>query len=147
MTGRPSSYTEELASKILAKLPYADGGLEEVCKEDGFPSDRTVYRWLADPAREDFRQAYAHAREMCGEVQAARALRDALSAEDAAKGRLAFDARKWMASKLAPKKYGDKVTTEVTGANGGPVDVTDSQAAARLAAILAAAQARRDSEG
>lgn len=145
--GRPTSFTPELANKILEELPHADGGLEAICKQDGFPSDRTVYRWLADPANEEFRQAYAQAREVCAHVQAERALRDALIAEDAAKGRLAFDARKWMASKLAPKKYGEKVTTELTGADGGPVDVTDSQVGARLAAILAAAQARRDSEG
>jgi hypothetical protein len=33
--------------------------------------------------------------------------------------RARVDARKWVASKLRPKRYGDKI--EVNGANGGPV--------------------------
>lgn len=43
-----------------------------------------------------------------------------------ARNRLRVDARKWLASKLAPKKYGDKVLNEVTGANGGAI-VVDSR--------------------
>lgn len=35
--------------------------------------------------------------------------------------RLQVDARKWLAGKMAPKKYGDKVTQEHTGAGGGPI--------------------------
>jgi hypothetical protein len=36
------------------------------------------------------------------------------------RSRLMMDARKWLASKLAPKKYGDKVSAEVSGPDGGP---------------------------
>ena len=35
--------------------------------------------------------------------------------------RLQIDARKWYASKLAPKKYGDKVQQEVSGPDGAPI--------------------------
>ena len=38
-----------------------------------------------------------------------------------ARNRLRVDARKWLAAKMAPKKYGDKVENVVTGADGGPV--------------------------
>jgi hypothetical protein len=38
-----------------------------------------------------------------------------------AKSRLRIDARKWLASKLAPKKYGDKVAAELWGPNVGPI--------------------------
>lgn len=49
---------------------------------------------------------------------------DALIAEDAQKGRLAFDAAKWFAAKLAPKVYGDKaqVDMQTLGADGKPAD-------------------------
>jgi hypothetical protein len=40
-----------------------------------------------------------------------------------ARSRLRVDARKWVVSKLAPKKYGEKIQAEVTGANGGPLQV------------------------
>lgn len=46
-----------------------------------------------------------------------------LDATAVARNRLRVDARKWAASKLKPRIYGDKVTTELTGANGGPVQV------------------------
>lgn len=46
-----------------------------------------------------------------------------LDATAVARNRLRVDARKWAASKLRPSKYGDKVTTELTGANGGAIQV------------------------
>lgn len=42
---------------------------------------------------------------------------------DAAMARVEIEARKWMASKFAPREFGDRVTQEVTGANGGPLQV------------------------
>lgn len=38
--------------------------------------------------------------------------------------RLLADNRKWLLSKLAPKRYGDKVETTVVGADGGPVNMS-----------------------
>lgn len=49
-----------------------------------------------------------------------------------ARARLRVDSRKWLLSKLAPKKYGDKVTNEHTGADGGPVVVRLDSADGRL---------------
>jgi len=44
-----------------------------------------------------------------------------LSADVIAHKRVQIDTRKWMLSKMLPKVYGDKVTTEHTGADGGPI--------------------------
>ncbi len=38
-----------------------------------------------------------------------------------ARNRLRVDTRKWLAAKMNAKKYGEKITQEVTGENGGPV--------------------------
>jgi hypothetical protein len=35
--------------------------------------------------------------------------------------RLQIDARKWILAKALPKIYGDKLTAEVTGKDGGPI--------------------------
>jgi IS30 family transposase len=105
--GRPTSYTPELAAIICERIVESDYGLEQICQADDLPSPRTIYRWLAD--HEDFRQQYAHAKEVQGHVQAERGLKEALTASDAAIGRLKWDARRWTASKLAPKVFGDKL--------------------------------------
>jgi hypothetical protein len=117
--GRPSDFTQEIADAICDAIVESDYGLEQICEGDDFPSARTVYRWLdANPA---FRQQYARAREAQGHTQAGRGLRDALSASDAAIGRLKFDARKWAASKLAPKAYGEKVALVGGGEDDAPI--------------------------
>lgn len=40
---------------------------------------------------------------------------------DAQMARVEIDARKWFASKFLPKQYGDKITQEHTGTDGGPI--------------------------
>ncbi len=46
-----------------------------------------------------------------------------LSADVIAHKRVQIDTRKWMLAKMLPKVYGDKVTTEHTGADGGPIAI------------------------
>lgn len=46
----------------------------------------------------------------------------AVNGEHIQRSRLRVDSRKWLMSKLAPKKYGDRVTQEMTGAGGGPIE-------------------------
>lgn len=56
------------------------------------------------------------------------------------RSRLRVDTRKWLLSKLAARKYGDKITAELTGKDGGPIetaDVTDTERARRIAFTLA----------
>jgi hypothetical protein len=116
--GRPSSYTRETAATICARLSRGET-LTAICEEPGMPDHSTVYRWLE--AQSEFREEYARAREAQAHAIAEKAVRDAEAAEDAQLGRLRFDARKWFASKVAPKVYGEKTTTEHTGPGGGPV--------------------------
>jgi len=138
MTGRPSSFTQEIADNICARL-IAGESLRTICGDDGYPDARTVHRWLAskDERYDAFRQQYAHAREAQAETIFDEILEIADDArndwmerrgeEDAGwvangehiqRSRLRIDARKWMAAKLAPKKYGDKVELEHSGQVG-----------------------------
>ncbi|EKL07383.1 hypothetical protein VCHC17A1_3983 [Vibrio cholerae HC-17A1] len=70
--------------------------------------------WLQ--RHEEFREQYAHAREVQAELLAEDIinLSDAVIEDGAAvaKARLQVDARKWYASKLAPKRYGDRIQHE-----------------------------------
>lgn len=47
-----------------------------------------------------------------------------LSSDVIASKRLQVDTLKWKLSKMLPKIYGDRVTQEITGAGGGPLQVT-----------------------
>ena len=123
--GRPSTYTPELAAEICERLSTEEGGLNEVCKADDMPAPSTVYLWIAKHS--EFSEMYARARENLGIYVAHVGVKEATGARDAQLGRLQFDARKWLASKLAQKQFGDK-TTLVGGdpsAGDKPIQVLD----------------------
>lgn len=130
-------YSQERADLICEAL--AEGhSLRSICAEDGMPSKANVFRWLT--VNKEFADQYTRARE----AQADCLFDDILSIADdgrndsytddegrvrtdfdvIARSKLRVDARKWMAGKLRPKVYGEKVTQELTGPNGGPIEVT-----------------------
>lgn len=86
-----------------------------MCRDsDQLPSEATVYRWLLK--NESFCEKYARAREFQAEPH----LEDILEIADATDidpndKRVRIDARKWAMSKLAAKKYGDRIETVHSG--------------------------------
>lgn len=117
--GRPTDYTKDMADKICEKI---SGGLSlrAICAEDGMPARGTIYRWLIENA--DFQDQYARAREKQADYFAEEIIEiaDSAEAESAAvsKAKLQIDARKWAASKIAPKRYGDKQEIDVKSSDG-----------------------------
>jgi hypothetical protein len=93
--------------------------LRAICDADGMPAPSTICLWLSEDG--EFAEQYTRARERQADWYADEIIEIADGATDANLARLRVDARKWKASKLAPKKYGDKVTNEHTGAGGGPM--------------------------
>lgn len=119
MTGRPSTYSDEMAAKICEEI-VAGKSIRDICKQEDFPHVSTVFRWLA--ANEAFREQYARAREAQSEVMAQEMLDIADSSTgDVQRDKLRIDTRKWLASKLKPKKYGDKM--ELNGNADAPLQV------------------------
>jgi hypothetical protein len=120
---RPSTYSPELAAEICGRLANGEP-LAKICREEAMPAPSSVYLWLTQ--HKDFSDMYARAREDQADTMADEIVRIADEAEDPAKGRLQVDARKWVAAKLKPRKYGDKVTNEHSGPDGAaiPVSVT-----------------------
>lgn len=137
--GRPTDYNEAIADLICERI--ADGeSLRAICREDAMPSKASVFRWLS--IHSTFSDQYARARAEQAETYADEltAIADEQEYEKVevdgvpvavkfdsvavARNRLRIDTRKWVASKLKPKKYGDKVAHELTGENGGPIQVT-----------------------
>jgi len=105
--GRPSDYTIQTASWICQCMSNGMS-LRQTCEQDGAPHISTVLRWVRDIP--EFREQYARAREDLLEHWA----EDVMSVSDNPEidpnhKRIMVDSRKWMLSKLAPKKYGDKL--------------------------------------
>jgi len=109
---RPSEYTEEVGDLICDEI-ISGGALYKLCERDDFPGERTVYQWI--DRYPEFAQKYARARELQQDREADKIVVIADEATDANIARLQIDARKWRASKLAPKKYGEKLDMNVAG--------------------------------
>lgn len=105
-TGRPSSYTQKLADTICERLLEGES-LRNICKSEDMPAASTVFKWLNTIP--DFAEQYARAKEEQAEILADEIVQIADEEADPAKARVRVDARKWVASKLKPKKYGDKL--------------------------------------
>lgn len=139
--GRPSEFNQQIADKICIEL--ASGmSLREIASAEDMPGQSTIYQWLQRHA--EFAEQYARAREAQAEHWADEILEiaddgsndwmerqnrdgstyEAVNAEHINRSRLRVDSRKWLMSKLAPKKYGDKVDLTHTGKDGGPLRVT-----------------------
>lgn len=86
------------------------------------PSESAVRSWADTDA--EFGAKYARARNIGLDCQADAMLEVARDkSRDPRCRAVEIDALKWRLCKLAPKRYGDKVTSEVSGPDGGPVPV------------------------
>jgi terminase small subunit-like protein len=141
--GRPSEFSDRIADVICLRI--ADGeSLRSICQDKAMPDRSTVFRWLAQ--KREFRDQYARARE----AQADALFDEILEIADNTKGdvieakqedgstvtrvnhanvhraKLKVDARKWIAAKLKPKKYGDHHNLLAPGRDedGNPISPT-----------------------
>lgn len=110
--GRPSIFTQDIADEICERLSHGET-LRTMILDDHMPAQKSVYRWLQDD--ENFRQQYTQARAKQADYYAEMIVDEAFKSHDSSIGRLRMDALKWAASKIAPKKYGDKLEVETKG--------------------------------
>lgn len=116
--GRPSSYTEEEGDAICAWVA-AGGSLNAYSRRTGRKLE-TLYRWMRQDA--GFQARYARACEDRADTLvddmleiADDAAGENCSIEGVAAAKLRIEARKWIATKLRPSKWGDKQIIEQTG--------------------------------
>ena len=118
--GRPTKYSPEIAAQLLTRITEGES-LRQITRDPDMPGHSTVYEWLL--AKPDFADNYARARDEQADTLADEiiAIADEPPAEvtdDKGTSRTdngwvtwqknRVDARKWVASKLKPKKYGDR---------------------------------------
>lgn len=129
--GQLTVHTPEAAEEICLRLSQGQT-LRSICKDDHLPAESTVRLWVLDD-RNGFAAHYARARNLGLDCMADYALtvaRDGkgdeydpetgkINQESYQRSRLHVDTLKWYLSKLAPKRYGDKL--QHTGPEGGAI--------------------------
>jgi hypothetical protein len=134
--GRPSLYTPERAKEICVRLATGEP-LTVICSDRGMPSDETVRRWQG--AHPTFALDIAQARARGFDAIAWEALQiantpiEGVETTTDEKGtsekrgdmlghrKLQIETRLKLLAKWDPKRYGEKVTQEHTGLDGGPI--------------------------
>jgi len=127
---------ERCVAMLCAVTAESEKGIKRLCKslqelDSTFPPCRTIRDWIA--ADEGFAAQYARSKEqqadhifeqiidiadddsedelfVGGEDESGASAKRVQNSEFIARSRLKVDARKWVVSKLLPRKYGDKVT-------------------------------------
>lgn len=97
--------------------------LRVACQPKDRPNTSSVMRWLAEPENAALREQYARAREAQAEHYVDEIISIIDTEPDVARARVRMDGRKWVSSKLVPKKYGDKVLNEHAGPDGTPLTI------------------------
>lgn len=142
-SGRPSTYTPELAKEICSRL--IDGkSLRAVCEDEDMPARSTVLRWLAADI-DGFESIYAQARiaQLMGEADEILEIADnpEIGQKTVSKAtgmeitegdmiehrRLKVATRQWLFERMMPRRYGNKQQLE----HSGSVSIADSLSAAK----------------
>lgn len=135
--GRPSIYTPELAKKICDAIATNPVSIGRICKMNpDFPHIDTIFTWKRE--KPVFSEMYAQAKRDQIEVLVDQILdisddssndycenskgESIFDSEHVQRSRLKIDTRKWYASKLAPRIYGDKIENDDKSQNQSEID-------------------------
>lgn len=141
--GRPSRYSAALAERICDHI-RCGCSLRRAAGKEGIPQP-TVMNWAR--TNEAFSNQYARACEVRLSALEDKLL-DLMEDGHQVAGcgliggnllnavKLEVETIKWMLAKLMPKKYGDRKAVELTGANGGPVEMITDQDEVRIASVM-----------
>jgi len=133
--GRPIVITEEVVARICEEISTKPVSLKTICTPKDMPAVSTVWDWIRKD--QDFSDRYARAKEAQANLLAEEILAIAddnrgdeetrfdqdgqaytvENKEYVNRSRLRIDARKWLAAKLLPKRFGDKVEIESNNTN------------------------------
>lgn len=161
--GRPEIYSDEAADKILEQIATTSKSLKTICEDETLPSVRTIFRWLRD--NDEFRQQYTRAKEeqadflieemvdICDDgtndfmtIVKGDQEYTVENKEWTSRSKLRVETRKWIASKLKPKKYSDKTSHEITGKDGAPLNTPPTFIIQTVAADAPIAESENDTE-
>lgn len=124
-------YSQELADAVCELISTGES-IRAICKAENMPAMSSIFKWLS--IHPEFAEQYARAKEIqtekiadelieiaddeSGDVSGELKMPNSVAVQRA---RLKVDTRKWLLSKLQPKKYGDKLDMNLAGKDGGPI--------------------------
>jgi hypothetical protein len=114
---RPTKYTEKLEQRMLEEIASGRSVISLCREEDWTPNADTWYRWMYKV--DGLSDRYTRAKSISSEYHADQILAIADEADNQTfqVARLQIDARKWVASKLVPNKYGEKSQIDHTSSD------------------------------
>lgn len=115
--GRPSIYSNELCDTICNRIALGES-LRSICRDAGMPDLSTVIKWRRE--KPEFFAQYEKAQEDRADTLSDDIcdIADSATPEYASVAKLQVDARKWVASKLKPKKYGEAMLNKIADSEG-----------------------------
>jgi hypothetical protein len=137
--GRPTDYSQSLQDLICSRLSQGES-MKSISRDEDMPAACTLFRWLRE--HEEFKDQYDIAKEESAESLADEMVDIAdyeagqplmqdgspvmvdgkivmvIDAPGVSHAKLRIDTRKWAASKLKPKKYGEKIQNEIIPGKG-----------------------------
>lgn len=122
-TGGPSNFTPELGNLIIQSMLH-HGSMRRACELDpNIPGRSTIRLWTI--TQPEFRAAYARAREAVVDDWVEEMIEIADDeGSDPLSRRVRVDARRWIMSKLAPGRFGDKLTLAASDGAAGFANAT-----------------------
>ena len=128
VVGRPTDYNQDKAILICSRMAEGES-LRSICRDESMPALSTVFLWVAKHSEfsEQYKLAMASRADAMFEdmIEIADDGRndyivngegeERFNTEHVQRSRLRLDTRKWMLSKMLPKKYGEKITDEIIG--------------------------------
>ena len=133
----PIKFTQDVADRICAYISEGKS-LRKIEKIQGMPTMSGVIKWLSNDEDQSFVVQYARARQNQADSMVDEMLDIADEVKEdpdsIAKAKLKLDTRKWVSSKLKPKKYGDRIHNEILIDNSIK-EMTDEEIKNRIAEL------------
>lgn len=133
--GRPTKYNKKVTNRLCVEIATTGKSLKTICEGEDFPAVSAVFRWLNE--HEEFQEQYTRAKQEQADylveemldiaddgsndlmtITKGREDYEVENKEVTNRSKLRVETRKWIASKLKPKKYGDKLDIDHSGNMG-----------------------------
>lgn len=141
--GRPSIFSDEIANEIRNRLIEGES-MRDICADAHMPCRATVSNWME--ADEAFSAKCARARMWQADYMDDLVLDTAkqCTSETANADRVKIGAYQWRAERLNQGRYGNKIQQQITGLNGGAIEISAKTKLISEIMLLVAPEAKKE---